>query len=45
MTAEFDSEKQARKEVIRVMRIVTAKVLVSSSDGNISLRLGEDHSY
>jgi L-fuculose-phosphate aldolase len=42
MTAEFISEKQARKEVIRVMRIVTAQGLVSSSDGNISIRLGED---
>jgi L-fuculose-phosphate aldolase len=42
-TMEFNGEKQARSEIIRVMRIVTGQGLVRSSDGNISIRLDEDH--
>lgn len=33
----------AREEIIRVTRIVTAQGLVRSNDGNISIRLDEDH--
>ena len=35
MNMEFLSEAQARKEIIRVMWIVTAQGLVCSSDGFI----------
>ncbi|MGB7539647.1 MAG: class II aldolase/adducin family protein [Anaerolineales bacterium] len=34
--------QQLRREIIRVVRIVTDQGLVCSSDGNISVRLGED---
>ena len=39
----FVSEYQLRQEIIRVTRIVTEQGLVRSSDGNISVRLDEDH--
>jgi len=39
----FQSEANARDEIIRVMRIVTNQGLVRSSDGNISIRLDENH--
>jgi L-fuculose-phosphate aldolase len=34
--------KQLRREIIRVVRIVTDQGLACSSDGNVSVRLGED---
>jgi L-fuculose-phosphate aldolase len=40
---EFKDEEKARNEIIRVMRIVTGQGLVRSSDGNISIRLDENH--
>jgi L-fuculose-phosphate aldolase len=40
---EFKNEKEARNEIIRVMRIVAGQGLIRSSDGNISVRLDEDH--
>jgi L-fuculose-phosphate aldolase len=42
-TLEFNDEKKARNEIIRVMHIVAGQGLVRSSDGNISIRLDEDH--
>ncbi|MBA4385353.1 MAG: class II aldolase family protein, partial [Anaerolinea sp.] len=42
MNMKFLSEKKARKEIIRVMRIVTTQGLICSSDGNISIRLSDD---
>jgi L-fuculose-phosphate aldolase len=40
---EIINEEIARSEIIRVMRIVTSQGLVRSSDGNISIRLDENH--
>jgi L-fuculose-phosphate aldolase len=40
---EFNNEENARNEIIRVMRIVAGQGLVRSSDGNISIRLDENH--
>jgi L-fuculose-phosphate aldolase len=40
---EFNNEEKARYEIIRVMRIVANQGLVRSSDGNISIRLDENH--
>ena len=37
------SEYQLRREIIRVTRIVANQGLIRSSDGNLSLRLDEDH--
>jgi L-fuculose-phosphate aldolase len=39
----FKNETEARDEIIRVMRIVTTQGLVRSSDGNIAVRLDENH--
>ena len=39
----FNNEEKARSEIIRVMRIVASQGLVRSSDGNISIRLDENH--
>jgi L-fuculose-phosphate aldolase len=36
------AERQAREDIIRIMRIVTNQGLVSSNDGNISVRLDEN---
>lgn len=41
--ANFMSEIEARKEIVRVIRIVASQGLVRSSDGNISIRLDSDH--
>jgi len=40
---EFNNEKAARNEIVRVMRIVCSQGMIRSSDGNISIRLDEDH--
>ena len=40
---EFNNEKEARNEIIRVIRIVAAQGLIRSSDGNISIRLDDDY--
>jgi len=40
---EFNNEKAARNEIIRVMRIVAGQGLIRSNDGNISIRLDDDH--
>jgi len=40
---EFKDEEKARTEIIKVMRIITNQGLVRSNDGNISIRLDENH--
>jgi L-fuculose-phosphate aldolase len=40
---EFSNEKEARNEIIRVMRIVTGQGMIRSNDGNISIRLDDEH--
>lgn len=40
---EFKGEEQARAEIIRVTRIVANQGLIRSNDGNISIRLDENH--
>jgi L-fuculose-phosphate aldolase len=40
---EFTNEKAARNEIIRVMQIVCSQGMIRSSDGNISIRLDENH--
>ena len=40
---EFNNEERARNEIIRVMRIVAGQGLVCANDGNISIRLDENH--
>lgn len=40
---EFKDEKQARTEIIRITRIVANQGLIRSNDGNISVRLDENH--
>jgi L-fuculose-phosphate aldolase len=40
---EFNNEKEARNEIIRVIRIVAGQGLIRSSDGNISIRMDDNH--
>jgi L-fuculose-phosphate aldolase len=40
---EFNNEKEARNEIIRVIGIVSGQGLIRSSDGNISIRLDDDY--
>ena len=40
---EFKNEEQARAEIIRITRIVAGQGLIRSNDGNLSIRLDENH--